>query len=90
MQAALMGDTSQPTLEGIRKTAANLGLDAGKLATDMNDPGLRKQIDANLHLARELHVQGTPVFFIGDQVIPGAVDQSELESAVLEARKHPT
>jgi protein-disulfide isomerase len=90
MQAALMGDASQPTLDSIRKTAAGLGLDAGKLAADMNEPALRKQIDANLHLARQLHVQGTPVFFIGDQVIPGAVDQAELEAAVVEARKHPT
>jgi protein-disulfide isomerase len=90
MQAALMADTAQPTLDSIRKTAASLGLNADKLAADMNDPALRRQIDANLHLARELRVQGTPVFFIGDQVLPGAVDQKELETAVAEVRKHPT
>jgi protein-disulfide isomerase len=90
MQAALMSDSAQPTLESIRKTAAGLGLNADRLAADMNDPALRRQIDANLHLARELRVQGTPVFFIGDQVLPGAVDQAQLEAAVAEARKHPT
>jgi protein-disulfide isomerase len=90
MQTALMGDPAQPSLDGIRKTAASLGLDANRLVADMDAPAIRQQIDANLHLARQLHVQGTPVFFIGDQSIPGAVDQAQLESAVIEARKHPT
>ncbi len=90
MQAALMTDPAQPTLDNIRKTAATLGLDPARLVTDMDSPAVHRQIDANLHLARELRVQGTPVFFIGDQTLPGAVDAMQLEAAVLEARRHPS
>ncbi len=90
MQAALMTDPAQPTLDSIQKTAVSLGLDPARLVTDMDSPAVHRQIDANLHLARELRVQGTPVFFIGDQTLPGAVDAMQLEAAVLEARRHPS
>ena len=41
-----------------------------------------------MSLARELKVEGTPVFVVGTQMIPGAVDQAALESAIAIARKH--
>jgi len=39
-------------------------------------------------LAHELKVDGTPIFVIGGQLIPGAVDQAALEDAITQARKH--
>jgi len=39
-------------------------------------------------LARAMKVTGTPTFVIGDTVIPGAVQVSELEDEIAEARKH--
>ena len=90
MQAALMGDPAQPSTDSIKATARTLGLDPEKLVADMGSPAIQQQIDTNLKLARTLHVQGTPVFFIGDQVLPGAVDGSQLETAVAAVRKHPT
>jgi protein-disulfide isomerase len=54
----------------------------------MNSPATAQKIKANLTLARELKLQGTPAFIVGDQMIPGMVDAEQLEAAVAAARKH--
>ena len=86
MQQALMNNPAQPTDALIRDTARSLGLDATRLAADMNGPAVTHKIDANLALAHELKVEGTPVWIVGDAFIPGAVDQAALESAIAAAR----
>ena len=87
MQSALMHDPAQPDEAMIRQTAGSLGLDAGRLVADMNSADVTHRIDANLALARELKVEGTPVWIVGDDFIPGAVDQAALESAIAAARQ---
>ncbi len=87
MQTALMGNPAQPTDALIRETARSLGLDPAKLAADMMGSAVTHQIDANLALAHDLKVEGTPVWIVGDTLIPGAVDQAALESAISEARR---
>jgi protein-disulfide isomerase len=52
----------------------------------MDDPAIQTQIDANLHLAHQLGIQGTPAMVVGDQMLPGAMDADELKHAVVEAR----
>ncbi len=88
MQTALMTNPAQPSAGMIAETARGLGLDPTKLAADMNSPEISRRIETNMALARALHVDGTPVFVIGGTVIPGAVDQPTLESAVANARSH--
>jgi protein-disulfide isomerase len=88
MQAALMSNSAEPTPAMLRDTAHGLGLDAARLAADMNSPAVTDKINQNIGLAHELKVEGTPIFVIGTQMIPGAVDQAELESAIAIARKH--
>jgi protein-disulfide isomerase len=88
MQAALMSTPAEPTPGMLRDTAHGLGLDAAKLAADMNSPAITDKIKQNMSLAHALKVDGTPIFVIGTQMIPGAVDQAALESAVAVARKH--
>ena len=86
MQSALMHDPAQPDEAMLRDTAARLGLDAAKLITDMNSPAVTARIAANLALAREMKVEGTPVWIVGDDFIPGAVDEASLQAAIAEAR----
>ncbi len=86
MQQALMRNPAQPTEEMIRQTAGILGLDAARLLTDMNSAAVTRQIDANLSLAQQLKVDGTPVWIVGDTVIPGAVNEAALAAAVAGAR----
>jgi protein-disulfide isomerase len=88
MQAALMSTPAEPTPGMLRDTARSLGLDASKLATDMQSHEITDKIKQNMSLAHELKVEGTPIFVVGTQMIPGAVDQAALESAVAAARKH--
>jgi protein-disulfide isomerase len=88
MQDALMKDPSQPSEAMIRQIAAAQGLNADKLVADMNSPAVTQKIKDNLALAHDLKLQGTPAFVVGNQMIPGAVDTSQLETAVAAARKH--
>jgi protein-disulfide isomerase len=74
------------SIEGIRATAAAVGLDPKRLEADMNSPEVNEAIDANYALANELGIEGTPAFVIGDQLIPGAVDKARLEQLIQEAR----
>jgi len=88
MQQALMTNPAQPTDDMIRDTAKSIGLDPAKLAADMKSDTVVKRIDANLALAHALHVNGTPTFVVGEQIIPGMVDATQLEQAIANARKH--
>jgi protein-disulfide isomerase len=74
------------TRAGIETEAKKLGLDTPRLLHDMDDPSIQQRIDANLHLAQRLNIQGTPAMIIGDEMLPGAVDAGELKQAVAEAR----
>jgi protein-disulfide isomerase len=71
----------------IQNTAKGLGLDPAKLKADMSSPGVSNRLQQNLSLARSLKVDGTPVFIIGDQLVPGAVDEANLKALVAGARK---
>jgi protein-disulfide isomerase len=88
MQDALMSNPAEPTEAMIRQTARGLGLDPAKLVSDMNGADVTRQIDANLSLANDLKVDGTPMFVIGDTLIPGAVDEQALLAAIAATRKH--
>jgi len=85
LQEALMR-SHPPTAESLREEAATLGLDWGRLQHDMADPAIQRKIDANLALARALGVQGTPAFVVDGKLIEGAVEISDLQHAIGEAR----
>ena len=74
------------TRQAIESEAKKLGLDSVRLLHDMDDPSIQARIDANLRLAHQLNIQGTPAMVVGDEMLPGAVDAAELKRAVLEAR----
>jgi protein-disulfide isomerase len=87
MRDAVMKLPPDTTLQQIKATAGTLGLDWPRLARDMEDPSVQARIDANLKLAHELGIQGTPALVIGNDLVPGAVDLPELTKAVAEARR---
>jgi protein-disulfide isomerase len=88
MHDALMAGTPNIDETVVKAAAASAGLDWARLQHDMDDPAIQARIDANLELAHALQVQGTPVYVIGDQMLPGAVTLADLQEAVGAARKH--
>jgi protein-disulfide isomerase len=74
------------SLGTIMALARSVGLDTERLASDMESPAIEAQLQANLTLARELGIEGTPAFVVGDELIPGAVDKARLAQLIEEAR----
>jgi protein-disulfide isomerase len=87
MRAAVMKLPPDTTIEQIETSARGLGLDWPRLARDMDDPSVQARIDANVKLAHDLGIQGTPALVIGNDLVPGAVDLPDLQKAVAEARR---
>jgi protein-disulfide isomerase len=80
---ATKGDISDATVLNV---ATSIGLDAGKIKTDMSAPDIDKVIDTNYALADALNIQGTPAIIVGDTLIPGAVDLDTLRKDIAAAR----
>ena len=70
----------------VMEIAETVGLDTARLARDMASERVQTIIEANLNLAREIGVRGTPAFVIGDALIPGAVPIEEIEARIEQAR----
>jgi len=87
MRDAVMRLPSETTLPQIESAARALGLDWGRMSQDMQDPVVQARIDANVKLAHDLGIQGTPALIIGNDLVPGAVDLPDLQKAVAEARR---
>ena len=86
---ALLGSKGQAHEATALKAAESLGLDMGKLKTDMASDEVKKELQGDLQLAKELGVNGTPHFLVGDKSIPGAPDDlhDQLETLVNGYRK---
>jgi len=87
MHDALMTGPSEITEALVKTQAQRLGLDWSRLKSDMDSAETKSRIDFNLGLARRLELQGTPAYVVGNRLLPGAVELSELQEAVAEARK---
>lgn len=90
LHKALLTHEGKNTEEAALELAKGLGLDVAKLKKDMASPDVQKELDANHALAEKLGIQGTPHFFIGDKIIPGAPEDlyAELTGLVGDVRKN--
>ena len=86
LRELMMRSAPDATIDSVRAMAEKVGLDWAKLARDMDDPAVKTRVDANLKLAEQLGIQGTPAFVIGRKMLPGAVDLGELRQTLAEAR----
>jgi protein-disulfide isomerase len=86
LRAALMHAPPEYTKEEVLAMARKVGLNPDRLAHDMDDPAIATRLDANLALASALGIDGTPALVVGDVLVPGAIELSELEKDIATAR----
>ncbi len=96
---ALFKNGNGLTEDKIYEVAKNLGLNVDQLKKDMNDPAIRKQVETNQNLAKNLKLVGTPAFFIAKSdvkqgapssainYIPGVASQPQLQSIIDQLNK---
>lgn len=84
---AMMNHQGAADDEAFKKIATDAGLDAEKLAKDKSDPAIEETIKKHLETARELGIQGTPGFLVGEQVFKGYIPYDEMKKAIETERK---
>lgn len=87
MRDAVMASSTPSTIDSLRDTANNLGLDSARLIRDMDDPAIKTRLESNVALAQQIGIQGTPAMIIGSTLLAGAADVGELQRAIAVARQ---
>ncbi len=90
MHQALLRHKGANSEEVAYQLAEKMGLDMAKLKADAGSEATSKLMADNKALAEKLGIQGTPHFYVGDKVIPGAPENlyDELTSLVGDVRKN--
>lgn len=70
----------------IEKAARDAGADWNKVLVDKESDAVKAEIKANYDLAQKLGLNGTPGFIVGDNLLPGAQSEAQLQDAVKAAR----
>ena len=86
LHKALMGAPDRLTEESVMEIAGQVGLDLERLQQDMADREIITYLQDTQRLARELGINGTPAFVIGNTLVPGAVDGARLRQLIAQAR----
>jgi len=73
------------TPEAADQAIASAGLNPASIKTAAKDPAITRHLQDNARLARELGIDGTPTFIIGDAVIQGG-DFERLKLEIAKAR----
>jgi protein-disulfide isomerase len=88
---ALLNGSRTLTTASVMQIAQAAGLNVEQLKKDMEDSTIKNQLKANIKLAQDLKLMGTPAIFVGKtdangkdaiKFIPGQVDQAQLQSIV--------
>jgi protein-disulfide isomerase len=87
LHMALFAFKGKVTQSDVLAIAEDQGLDMDRLKANMNSPEVSKELDEVRELAKAIGVNGTPAFVIDDQLIPGAVDMSEIMNRIAAARQ---
>lgn len=83
---AMMGMNGRAEEASVLRIAKEIGLDIEQLKTDMESAEIEEHIQTSMRLTQALGFSGTPSFVIGDNLVPGLVESSELIRLVEETR----
>lgn len=84
---AMMDMSGRAEERSVLTIAAEIGLDIDQLRADMEAPEVAEHIETSMRLADLLGITGTPTFILGDNLVPGAVEQEVLQRLVDEVRE---
>lgn len=84
---ALMRHRGDLDQNAVMRIADSIGLDANRLAEELEEPEIAEQIRRTYALARNLEINGTPGFIIGDEIVRGYVPYDTLRELVETARE---
>jgi protein-disulfide isomerase len=89
MHQKLFTEPGKADKDKAMRIATELGLDIPQLEKDMQDPSIQQSLDEAKELAQKLGLQGTPLYLIGDRVVPGAPDDlyDQLTAKIAEVRE---
>lgn len=95
MHHAILGANQPLTQDSILQIAKTLGLNVDQLQKDMADTSIDNQLKANMKLAQDLKLFGTPAFFVGltnakngnITYVPGELTQAQLQDLIDKAGK---
>lgn len=68
--------------EAIAAAANVAGLDLARARRFIDDPRVKTEIETNLGYARQLRLDGTPAWVVGEQLLAGAVGKEALARAI--------
>ena len=74
--------SGRPAADTIEAAATRAGLDLDRARKVIAEPRVAAEIRQNLDFARQLRIDGTPSWVIGEQLMAGAVGQQALQEAV--------
>lgn len=66
----------------LRERAVKLGFDVEKMKSCVIDPAIRSEVEADMALAKEIGVSGTPSFYINGRLHEGSFDIDSLSAAI--------
>jgi protein-disulfide isomerase len=87
MHEALMSVEGRIGEAEVLAAAEEVGLDIEKMKADMSSEEVEEHISTSMELSSALGINGTPTFIIGDNMVPGFVEESRLAEMVEEARQ---
>jgi protein-disulfide isomerase len=82
-----MFTAGRATKESALKVAEQLGLDMSRLQADMASPETEALISKIAEAGKQMFIDGTPSFIVGDKVNPGWTQFDQLKELVGDARK---
>jgi protein-disulfide isomerase len=77
-------ETGSPDADARRDAAVNL--DVANDSAALGDAAITRELEGNIALARDLGIDGTPSWVIGDRMLTGAVGYDQLRAAISAAR----
>lgn len=83
---ALMSAKGGLNQVAIQDIAAEAGFDMAALSQELRNPEIEQIVADNYELAKKLGITGTPGFVIGDTIVPGYINISQMRDLVEQAR----